>query len=129
MKQHFSILFIGFVLLTMGCTKNISNGSDSVVFTIDAAISNITTASNFPVAIKITSRISTDGLKVELTAEEEVSRLSVLPQAPGFITTTIDNSTSVINLPHQKWIVATVKVTDVNNAVNTASKSFRVIYK
>ena len=129
MKQYFSILFIGFVLLTIGCTKNITNGSDPIVFTIDAAASNITVASNFPVAIKITSRISTDGLKVELTAEEEVSGLSVLPQAPSFITTTVDNSTSVINLPQQKWVIATVKVTDVNNAKNAASKSFRVIYK
>ncbi|MBC7721400.1 MAG: hypothetical protein H7068_05205, partial [Pedobacter sp.] len=46
-----------------------------------------------------------------------------------FITTTVDNSTSVINLPQQKWVVATVKITDVNNAKNSGSKSFRVIYK
>lgn len=116
-------------MLGFGCSKSVTNESDPIVFTIDAAASNITVASNFTVGIKITSRISSDGLKVELTGVEEVSGIAVLPQAPAFITTTVDNSTSIINLPQQKWVVATVKITDVNNAKNSANKSFRVIYK
>ena len=129
MKQYFSILAFGFVMLITGCSKNVTNESDSIVFTIDAAASNISVASNFQVVIKIISHISSDGLKVELTAAEEVSGASVLPQAPSFTTTTLDNSTSVINLPQQKWVVATIKITDVNNVKNTATKIFRVIYK
>lgn len=129
MQRYFIILIVGFAMLAFGCKKSVTNESDPIVFTIDAAASNITVASNFGVGIKITSRISSDGLKVELTGVEEVSGLSVLPQAPAFITTTVDNSTSVINLPQQKWVVATVKITDVNNAKNSGSKSFRVIYK
>ena len=113
----------------MGCAKTANNTSDPIVFTTDAAASNISVASNFPVAIKITSRISYSGLKVTISAIEEVSGLTVAPQPPAIITNSIDNSSSIINLPQQKWVVATIKVTDVNDANNTASKSFRVIYK
>ena len=129
MQRYFIILMIGFSMLAFGCSKSVTNESDPIVFTIDAAASNITVASNFGVGIKIASRISSNGLKVELTGVEEISSVAVLPQAPAFITTTVDNSTSIINLPQQKWVVATVKITDVNNAKNSASKSFRVIYK
>ena len=129
MKSAFSILIMGLIILVSGCVKTASNESDPIVFTTDAAASNISVASNFPVAIKITSRISFSGLKVTITAVEEVSALTVAPQPPTFTTNAVDNSSSVINLPQQKWVLATVRVTDVNNANNTASKSFRVIYK
>lgn len=129
MKKYYYII-LGFLILSFGCSKTISNESGAIIFTTDAAVSNINVASNFPVVIKITSAISPNGgLKVELTAVEEVSGLSVLPQSPLFTTTTANNGTSIINLPQQKWVVATVKITDINKATNTASKSFRVIYK
>ncbi len=129
MKRVFLIIITGILIMAFGCTKTANNNSDSIVFTTDAAASNISVASNFPVAIKITSRIAYSGLKVTISAIEEVSGLTVSPQPPAFITNSVNNSSSVINLPQQKWVVATVTVTDVTNASNTASKSFRVIYK
>ncbi len=129
MKSAFLIVIMGLLILASGCVKTANNTSDPIVFTTDAAASNISVASNFPVAIKITSRISYSGLKVTISAIEEVSGLTVAPQPPAIITNAVDNSSSIINLPQQKWVVATIKVTDVNNANNIASKSFRVIYK
>ena len=129
MKRNFIIVTIGLVLLMFSCSKSASNESDAIVFTTNAAASNISVASNFAFTLKITSRISANGLSVQVIAVEEVAGLSVSPQPPIFTTTVVDNSTSVINLPQQKWVVATVKITDVKNAKNTASKTFRVIYK
>lgn len=115
--------------MNIGCSKTVSNESEAIVFTTNAAASNISVASNFSVTIKITSRISNSGLKVEVSAAEEASSVAVSPQPPIFVTTTADNNTNIINLPQQKWVIATIKVTDVNNAKNTVSKTFRVIYK
>ena len=129
MKRFFLFGIIGFTLLSLGCSKSASNESDPIIFTTNAAISNISVASNFSFTLKVTSRISASGLSVQVTAAEEVAGLSVSPQPPIFTTTAADNSTSIINLPQQKWVVATVKITDVINVKNTASKTFRVIYK
>lgn len=123
------LLIIGFLLLLFGCSKSASNESDPIVFTTNAAASNISVASNFAFTLKITSRISASGLSVKIMAVEEVSGMSVSPQPPIFTTTVSDNSTSIINLPQQKWVVATIKITDIKNEKNTASKTFRVIYK
>ncbi len=128
MNKNF-LLILGFLLLSFGCSKKVSNESEPIVFTTNAAASNISVASNFAFTLKITSRISASGLKVEVTAVEEVAGLSVSPQPPIFTTTVADNSTSIINLPQQKWVVATIKITDVKNEKNTASKTCRVIYK
>lgn len=123
------ILSVVCMLMLSGCIKTAINDSDPIVFTTDAAASNISVASSFPFKVTISSRIGYSGLNVAVTAVEEVSGLSVLPQPPSFKTNIADNSTSVINLPQQKWVVTTIKVTDLYNANNTASKTFRVIYK
>ena len=128
MNKNFLII-IGFLLLLFGCSKSASNESDPIVFTTNAAASNISVASNFAFTLKVTSRIAASGLKVQVTAVEEVASLSVSPQPPIFTTTVADNSSNIINLPQQKWVVATIKITDVKNEKNTASKTFRVIYK
>ncbi len=129
MSRNFLIVIIGFIVLSFGCSKGASNESDAIVFTTNAGISNITVASNFAFTLKISSRISVSGLSVQVSAVEEVAGSSVSPQPPIFTTTVADNSTSIINLPQQKWVVATIKITDVKNAKNTVSKTFRVIYK
>ncbi|MFC4232454.1 hypothetical protein ACFOW1_11160 [Parasediminibacterium paludis] len=129
MTRLFFILSIICMTMLTGCIKTAVNGSDPIVFTTDASASNISVASSFQFKVTITSRIGYSGLSVAVTAVEEVSGLSVLPQPPSFKTNITDNSTSVINLPRQKWVVTTIKVTDLYNANNTASKTFRVIYK
>lgn len=129
MERFFLFGIIGFTLLSLGCSKSGSNESDPIIFTTNAATSNISVASNFPFTLKVTSRISVSGLSVQITAFEEVAGSSVSPQPPTFTTTVADNSTSIINLPQQKWVMATVKITDLINAKNTASKTFRIIYK
>lgn len=129
MTRLLSILSIICILLLSGCIKTAVNDSDPIVFTTDASANNISVASSFPFKVTISSRIGYSGLNVAVTAVEEVSGLSVLPQPPSFKTNISDNSTSVINLPQQKWVVTTIKVTDLYNANNTASKTFRVIYK
>jgi hypothetical protein len=122
-------LIMGCMLLFISCRKTAINDSDPIVFTTDAAASNISVASSFPFKVTISSRIGYSGLNVAVTAVEEVSGLSVTPQPPNFKTNIADNSTSVINLPQQKWVIVTIKVTDLYNSNNTASKTFRVIYK
>lgn len=129
MTRLFSILSVVCMLLFSGCIKTAVNDSDPIVFTTDASANNISVASSFPFKVTISSRIGYSGLSVAVTAVEEVSGLSVTPQPPSFKTNISDNSTSIINLPQQKWVVATIKVTDLYNANNTASKTFRVIYK
>ena len=129
MKHFFLIIIIGLVLGSFSCSKSASKESDPIIFTTNAAVSNISVASNFAFTLKISSRISISGLSVQVSAVEEVTGLLVSPQPPIFTTTVADNSTSVINLPQQKWVVATIKITDVINAKNTVSKTFRVIYK
>lgn len=129
MTRLLSILSVVCMLMLSGCIKTAINDSDPIVFTTDASTNNISVASSFPFKVTISSRIGYSGLNVAVTAVEEVSGLSVTPQPPSFKTNIADNSTSVINLPQQKWVITTIKVTDLYNANNTASKTFRVIYK
>ena len=129
MRRLYFILPIVCMIMLTGCIKTAVNDSDPIVFTTDASASNISVASSFQFKVTISSRIGYSGLSVAVTAVEEVSGLSVLPQPPSFKTNIADNSTSVINLPQQKWVVTTIKITDLYNANNTASKTFRVIYK
>ncbi len=122
------------VLLTVaigGCRKAAtSNRSDIIDFTIDAAATNITVTSNFGVNIQIHSFINPlGGIKVESIAMEEITSGVISPQAPDFITKISANNTSIINLPRQKWVIATIKLTDIADAGNTATRVFRVIYK
>ena len=129
MSRNLLIVIIGFFVMSFGCSKGASNESDAIVFTTNAGTSNVSVASNFAFTLKIGSRISVSGLSVQVSAVEEVTGSSVSPQPPTFTTTVADNSTSVINLPQQKWVVATIKITDTKNTKNTVSKIFRVIYK
>jgi len=128
MKKIIFILLI-IVVAFSNCSKVVSNSSDPIVMVLDAAASNISVTASFLVNIKITSRIGNAGIKLESSCIDEVTGLSVDPQAPSFITSSADNSTSIINLPRQKWCVAYIKATDANDPKNTVTKNFRVIYK
>ena len=62
-------------------------------------------------------------------AAEEATGTPVVPQ-----TSTVSSSTSITdclvqNLPRQTWVVATVKVTSSSTLTNTASQTFRVVFK
>jgi hypothetical protein len=84
--------------------------------------------STFSFATKITSAIPANGVKLDVDVKEEISGINI-PQVTGFSTSNASTPTQLTNLPQQKWCVCTIKGTSLSTSANTATTSFRVIYK
>lgn len=102
---------------------------ENIVFETNAGSNAISTSGTFDFQVILKSKMPTNGIRIEVTANEEATGTSVTPQASGITTTTTSTNVSVQNLPRQKWVEATVKVTSISTSTNTASSKLRVIYK
>jgi len=137
MKILLIICLIISSFLLSSCKKNDNAGSTvvsptepSIIFEIDASAANLSPSSIFDFNVKLTSSMPTaQGIKIDITAVEEVSGLSVSPQNPTTTSKNPNIALSVINLPRQKWVAVTVKVASVATMTNNASKTFSVVYK
>jgi hypothetical protein len=133
-KSIIAIVLIQLIIL-IGCSKG-DGGSTTpptepnITFDVDASSANINPGSTFNFNVKLTSAMpSSQGIKIDISASEEVTGNSVSPQNPTTTSTSATTPVSVINLPQQKWVVTTVKVSSVATPTNNATKTFRVVYK
>lgn len=121
-----NILFI-LILLLFSCEKD--EVEESINFDLDASAVIINPSNNFEFNVILKSKMPKSGIKIEVTAVDEVSGTEIAPQLPSFNTSQATMKTLVKSLPRQKWVVVTVKVSSVKTSINNSSKTFRIIYK
>lgn len=122
MKKIIFIIMVAF----FSCKK--STPEQKIQFTIDAVNNSVSTGSDFPVAVTLTSAMPSQGISIELSSINQTIN-APLPQGAPYSTKNDKNTMVVSNLPRQQWCSVTVKVTSNNTATNTDSKVFTVVYK
>jgi hypothetical protein len=129
MKQ---LLLYGLLaLLLTACSKKNSKPEpeQNIVFDINTSSAVIHSNSSYSFQVTLKSKMPVSGIKVEVSAVQEVAGTAVSPQPAAITSTTSVTTASVQNLPQQKWVVANVRVSSATTATNTAMQTFRVIYK
>ena len=134
MKKSIHLL-ISIIIITVfiTCSKKGGGGGtskeDNIAFTIDASNGSILPGSSFSFNAKLTSAMPAQGIKIEITANDDVSGSNITPQNAAVQSSSITTSVSVINLPQQKWVDVTVRVSSVATPTNYATQTFKVVYK
>ena len=123
-------LIVLFVMLQFSCNKSIQPFKEEAIsFSLDASNASISLGSNFGVTVTLTSKIpSSKGIQIAATITDQTTNNSI-NQNPAVISTAVQNSISLINLPQQHWCYATIKVSSVATPSNTDSQGFTVVYK
>ena len=124
MNMKYFLLF--FMISFLSCKKK--KPEQNIQFTIDAVNNSISSGSDFPVIVTLISAMPSQGISIDLNTLNQITNV-VLPQGSPYSTKNVKNSMIISNLPRQQWCLVTVKVTSNNNANNSDTKSFTVIYK
>src|SRR5688500_8761154 len=129
MKRNIRLLFsfsLLIILIGSECRKpKPNNPSTLTIETTPAGGSNAAPAPgpDFPLVVRITSSVPNNGVKIEVVARAEGSTIP-------FYSATVNTSNSVNNFvvtgaPIGVTSVVEVTATDLSNAVNTATSSYR----
>lgn len=102
---------------------------ENIAFDLNTGATVNHTASNFDFQVTLRSKMPTKGIKIDVTASEEATGTAVTPQPSAINSSTSVTNASVQNLPRQKWVITTVKVTSLSTATNSATQTFKVVYK
>lgn len=112
------------------CSKKVAPEiEENISFELNTGAVIVSSGSSQAFKVTMKSKIPKAGIKIDISAAEEATGTPVVPQ-----TSTVSSSTSITdclvqNLPRQTWVVATVKVTSSSTLTNTASQTFRVVFK
>jgi len=135
MRKHLlTVINIVFFLSLQGivlssCKKGAPKEVEEAIrFETDATDQNISNADKFIFTAKLLSAMPSNGIKLSITAKEEISNTD-LPQDPPFVSKGSQTALNVKGLPKQKWVIATVKVCSAKDTLNCVSKSFKIVYK
>lgn len=140
MKKIFFVLpiVIGSII---SCSKSSDGGGSStptppstpsetpVAFTINAANNSVSLTNGFAVTATLTSIMpSSKGITIETTVVDQTNSANI-PQSAAITSTSAVNNLQLVNLPQQRWCMATIKVSSVATPANSATQSFTVVYK
>lgn len=129
MNLKFPLLLISVSVLLYSCTKGpVKEVEEPISYETDALDVNISNSDKFIFTAKLLSAMPSNGIKLSITAKEEVSGSDLSQDAP-IVSKGPQTALNVKGLPKQKWVVATVKVCSAKDTLNCVSKSFRVVYK
>ena len=129
--MKYSLFYLVMVCLVMACGKKppAPEVEENVVFELNAAQAAISTSSSYDFKVTMRSKLPKAGIRIEISAAEEAGGAAVTPQPAPITATALSTDCSVQNLPRQKWVIATVKITSVSTSTNTSTQTFRVVYK
>lgn len=99
-----------------------------IAFTQNAGSNVLNPGPSLNFAVTLTSTMPAAGIKVEVSTKEEASG-NVVGTNSSVNSTTATVNASVSGLPRQLWCIVTIKVSSVSTPTNTATQTFRVIYK
>ena len=139
MKKIFFVLpiVIGSII---SCSKSSDGGGATpttpstpsetpVAFTINAANNSVSLTNGFAVTATLTSIMpSSKGITIETTVVDQTNSANI-PQSAAITSTSAVNNLQLVNLPQQRWCMATIKVSSVATPANSATQSFTVVYK
>lgn len=128
--MNVSILVLGMLTFAYSsCMKQELNQiEDAIKFEYDALGSNISNGDKFVFTLKLLSAMPTDGVKLDISAKEELTG-TVVSQDASVVSKAVQTALSVKNLPQQKWVVVTVTVCSVKTPTNCVTKTFKVVFK
>lgn len=99
-----------------------------IAFTHNAGNNVLNPGPSLNFAVTLSSAMPSSGIKVEVSTKEEASGNSVGTNSSANSTTSTVNA-NVSGLPRQLWCIVTIKVSSVSAASNSATQTFRVVYK
>ncbi len=138
-KLKSAFLFVGLVSMLLSCSKKESTptpppppppAEENLVFSIDpdpGTSTGVANAENYNFAVKISSKLPTSGVRLDLTTKKESDNSTVDSKS-------IESSTSDISVSTGKLVVGTVYIVKVtltskSKSTNTASKEFKIARK
>jgi len=126
-----TLTYILFTCILLGCGKKppAPEVEENVVFELNASQAAISTNSSYDFKVTMKSKLPKAGIRIEVSAAEEAGGAAVTPQPAPVTTMAATADLYVQNLPRQKWVIATIKVTSVSTSTNTSTQTFRVVYK
>ena len=127
-----TIIFLFAVILIQSCgSKNPPPpppAEQPIAFTHNAGNNVLNPGSSLNFNITLTSTMPAAGIKVEVSTKEESSGNAVgTNSSVNSVSAAV--SASVSSLPRQVWCIVTIKVTSLSTASNSATQTFRIIYK
>ncbi len=131
MRKVFISLLVVFILLaTTGCEKNppSQKAEENILISTDAGALTYTPGPNFNFNLMVESAMPGAGVRITFDVKGETDN-QVYRQGPAIETTNKTTRISITNLPRQKFCVCTITVTSKSKPTNTATTSFRVVYK
>lgn len=119
------------LLCMVACSKKTSTPEpeENIAFDLNTSAAVIHSSSSYSFQVTLKSKMPAGGIKVEVSAVQELAGTTVSPQPSAITSTSSATTAAVHNLPQQKWVVATVRVSSVSTTTNTATQTFRVVYK
>ncbi|HET6766579.1 MAG TPA: hypothetical protein VFH08_04245 [Chitinophagaceae bacterium] len=127
MRKIFFPIVVFLLAITM-LTCDRSTNEPDLKISIDAPAYNETNGPDFNFSVRIESEMPPDGVKIICTVRGEADNFNY-PQGPEIETAAKISSLRLINLPRQKFCIATVRVISISKGTNNTSKDFRVVYK
>ncbi len=129
MNLKFPLLLISVTVLLFSCEKKSPKEvEEAIKYETDALETNICNADKFVFTTKLLSKMPSNGIKLSVTAKEEVSG-SNLSQDEPIVSKGTQTALNVKGLPKQKWVVATIKVCSAKDSSNCVTKTFKVVFK
>ncbi|MEO0065466.1 MAG: hypothetical protein RI983_792 [Bacteroidota bacterium] len=128
MKRYW-LLFLPF-LMAISCSKKTApEVEENISFQLNTGAVITSAGSNQEFKVTLSSKMPKSGIKIDITAAEEATGIPVIPQSSAISSSSIVTDCLVQNLPRQKWVVTTVKVSSANTPSNNVTQTFKIVYK
>jgi|GEM_PF-2090984 len=119
------------IVVSLACKKDnnaMQEPEQDLVISTNMAALNTTPGSDFTFNLNVESLMPVSGVRIVSEVKAEADN-QIYPQGTGIETTNKVATVNIRNLPRQKICVCTVSVTSKSKSTNTATTSFRVVYK
>jgi hypothetical protein len=116
------------LLFAVPACKKEKNEEEAIRFYTDALANAKSLGPNYVVGITIESAMPAAGVEIEYTLTGESDNL-LIPQGPKIVTKGKFATFTLMNLPRQKYCVCKITVRSKSNLANSATVSFRIVYK
>lgn len=125
-----TILVLSVIILIQSCGSKSPPppAEQPIAFTHNAGSNVINPGPSLNFNVTLTSTMPGTGIKVEVNTKEEASGNEVGTNS-SVNSTSATVSAGVNTLPRQVWCIVTIKVTSANTASNSATQTFRIVYK
>jgi hypothetical protein len=127
-----TIILLSVILLLESCGSKSPTPppptEQPIAFTHNAGNNVLNPAPSLNFNVTLSSAMPAAGIKVEVSTKEEASGNIVVTNS------SVNSTSATVNvgisaLPRQLWCIVTVKVTSVSTASNSATQTFRIVYK